>query len=74
MQRKEHTDTKSGHEPSESTVLGEYRWSWKTVQYGLNSKPNLTHSNVRYAVSGLRYGKLGNIDMQIVLQHCCYTS
>lgn len=46
----------------------------KRHNMGLNSKPNLTHSNVRYAVSGLRYGKLGNIDMQIVLQHSCYTS
>ena len=73
MQRREHTDTKSGNHAI-TQFWGNIAGHGKRYHMGLNSKPNLSHSHVIYAVSGLRYGKLGNIDMQTVLQHCCYTS
>ena len=73
MERREHTDAKSGNHAI-TQFRGNVAGHGKRYHLGLNSKPTLNHSHVRYAVSGLRCGKLGNIDMHIVLQHCCYTS
>jgi len=73
MRRRENTDAKSGNHAI-TQFWGNVARHGKRYHLGLNSKPNLNHSHVRHAVSDLRYGKLGNIDMQIVLQHCCYTS